>query len=229
MKSFWLAVPMSLLLAAPAEAVRPTYSYFEASYLDSKADAPSSDAQGPRVGLNISLARAVYFTGGFEQLDFDGSATKRNLTSLGFGAHSLKSTFQFFVAGTYERRHINRASSAFDSTDEGYGLQLGVRVPIAMFELQGDYKYFNFGDLPNGKSDDDTRYRATVLGHLTPGIALTASYETFDQSEAEQWTAGFRFYFKTRYDVPPKKRRRAAASAPADSGAPSGNQEADSQ
>ena len=167
--------------------------------------------------MNISLARWAYAIGGYDLLDFDGSATKQSQASLGFGAHTLKSTFQLFAAGTYERRDVDTGSAAADSTDEGYGVQLGVRVPIRFLELQGDYKHFNFGELPDGKRNDDDRYRALVLAHLTKTTALTASYETFEQSKVDQWAVGLRFYFKTQYDVPRKKKPAAAPAAPTES------------
>lgn len=214
MKGLYLATLVSLALAAPAEAARPTYSYLEASYLSSERDDGTSKSQGGRIDLNVSMAaRWFYFAGEFDRLDYDDSEITSSATSLGFGVHSLKSVFQLFTVGSYERLDLNGAGSVPDSNDEGYGLQLGMRVPIGWFEFQGDYKYFNFGDLPNGERDDDDRYRAILQARVTKNMALTASYETFEQSKLEQWSTGLRFYFKTRYDLPRKKRPAAAASA----------------
>lgn len=212
MKRLCLATLVSLALTAPAEAARPTYSYLEAAYLQSERDDGSNEAQGVRLDLNVSMAaRWFYFAGEFDRLDFDGSETVSNATSLGFGVHSLKSAFQVFSVGSYERRDLD-LSGIPDATDEGYGLQLGLRVPIKWFEVQGDYKYFDFGDLPNGERNDDDRYRAILQARVMKNLALTASYETFEQSKDERWAAGLRFYFKTRYDLPPRKRGSAPAA-----------------
>lgn len=225
MKRLYLAALASLALTAPAEAARPTYSYLEAAYLHNQSDNRSNEAQGPRVNFNVSLARWVYFAGEVDRLEFNSSDTTSTAASLGFGVHSLKSTFQLFATGSYERRNVD-FSGVPDSKDEGYGAQLGFRLPIFFMELQGDYKYLDFGDLPNGESDDDNRYRAILQARLTDTTALTASWETFEQSKVEQWTAGLRFYFKTQYDVSSRKKRGAPA-APAAPG--SAQQEAETQ
>lgn len=216
MKQLCLAALLSLALAAPAEAARPTYSFLEASYLHSEVDAnpdvpgdTSSEARGQRINFNLSLSRWAYFTSEFDRLDTKGAEEISTAVSAGFGAHTLKSNFQLFSIGSYERRDLNRPGIP-DVKDEGYGVQVGFRLPVYMLELQGDYKYLDFGELANGERDDDQRYRALLQARLTDTTALTASYEKFDQSEVEQWTAGLRFYFLTRHDV-----RRVKRSAPA--------------
>jgi hypothetical protein len=218
MKRLCLAALVSLALTAPAHAARPTYSYLEAAYLSSENDSGTFEAQGPRVNLSISLARWVYFSGEVDRLDVGGSDSTLTASTAGFGVHSLKSNFQMFGVGTYERRDL---SGTADATDEGYGVLLGVRVPLlpkldvpvlSTLELQADYKYLNFGDLPNGERDDDDRYRAILQARVTRNMALTGTYEMYEQADLDQWAVGLRFYFKTQYDVPRKKKRSAPAA-----------------
>ncbi len=217
MKRFCFAALVSLALAAPAQAARPSYSYFDAAYLKTEIDGSSSGAAGARLAVNASLTRWFYLTGGHDYRDIDsafqGEDIKSQQTSLGFGVHSLKSKFQLFAAGTYERSEVsgdeNTGTTIYRIYDreEGYGLQIGARLPIDRFELQADYKYFNFGDFPDGSRNDEDRYRFSALGHLTPTFALTGSYEFFEQArDVDQWTVGLRVYFNSRHDLPRKKR-----------------------
>lgn len=219
MKHACLAALLSLGLAAPAHAVRPSYSYFDAAYLKSEIDNSDASVDGLRLQLDYSLGRWIYFTGEHDRRAPDDGDIDALSTSLGLGVHSLNSKFQLFAAGTYERTDVygedsDLSRSRIDDKEEGYGVQLGARLPFAdRFELQGSYKYVNYGDLPNGSRFDEDRYRIGALAHIVPGFAVTASYEMFEQNEdLDQWTIGLRAFFKNRADMPLKKRRAAAPS-----------------
>lgn len=212
MKTLFVALA-SLALAAPAQAARPTYSYLETSYLHSEVDDTSSEAEGFRLNFNLSLSRWAYFVSEFDRLSLRQSDAISTAASTGFGVHTLKSNFQLFSIGSYERRDLNNVGATPDDKNEGYGVLAGFRLPFYNLELQGDYKYLDFGDLPDGGSDNDQRFRAILQARLTDTTALTASYEKFDESEREQWTAGLRFYFKNQYEVQRKKKSGAAPAA----------------
>lgn len=201
---------MALLVAGAAHAERPSYSYVEGAYLHSEGADTDVEAQGPRVGLNISLSRAFYFTGEYDQQQFRGSDNKISTSAFGFGIHSLRSDFQMFLAATYERFDFNDNDAARDSKDEGYGLQLGFRVPAGPVELGADAKLIAVG--PDGLDRDEKRYRGTLLSRLTRNAAAVFGYEVFDRAEVEQVTAGLRVYFNSGHDGPRPKKRAAPTS-----------------
>lgn len=202
-----LSLLAALLLAAPAQAARPTYSYLEFGYLSTDIDSAgggTADADGGRFNFNVSLENWLYFTGEYNHADFNDSTRQLRDTSLGFGAHTLGRGLQFFTAATYERSDV--FGTVF--TDEGYAAQFGLRWPVvADLELGADVKWYNFND---GVRFD--RHRATVQWRLGPTWAAVGTYQALDTpgpSIQKDWTVGFRAYFTTQYDLPP---RRASAS-----------------
>lgn len=201
---------LAALAAGPAHAVRPSYSYVEGAYTHSETSDGAVEAQGPRVALSMSLARAFYFTGEYDQQHFEGSNNKVTASAFGFGIHSLRSNFQTFLAGTYERLDFNDDDAFRDAKDEGYGVQLGFRVPIGVIELNADAKYLQIG--PTGTDQDEWRYRGVLQSRLSRNIAAVFGYETFDQAKVDQVTAGLRIYFDAGHDGPRRKKRAAPAN-----------------
>ena len=200
----------AMLSTLPAYAAAPTYSHLDFAFLSSefKTDGSSvkNKADGGRFNFNVSLERWLYFTGEYNHADFDTNNQQLRDTSLGFGAHTLKNNYQFFGAGTYERTD----TFGTNLTDEGFGVLAGVRVPfLKRFEAQADIKYLSFGDdAATKKKVDLTRYRLTAQARLSPVWAFVGTYQLsdYDTGERTDWTAGFRAYFKTQYDVPQRKK-----------------------
>lgn len=196
------ALLAAVLIAAPAQATRPTYSYLEFQYLDSTHEAnggAKTEADGGRFNFNVSLANWMYFTGEYNHADFDDSDQQQRDTSLGFGAHTLHRGLQFFTAATYERSDV----FGTDATDEGYAAQFGLRWPVlADLELGADVKFYDYGD---GIRQD--RHRGTLAWRLGPTWSAVGTYQALDLPGEIQksWTLGFRAYFITQYDLPPRR------------------------
>lgn len=197
-----LALLGAVLLAAPAEAARPTYSYLQLDYLDSRREANDGgklEADGGRFTFNVSLEKWLYFTGEYNHADFDDSDQQLRESSLGFGAHTLGDGLQFFAAVTYERSDVFGANQ----TEEGHGTQFGLRWPVTReIELGADAKWFDFNQ---GLRLD--RHRATAQWRLGRTWATVATYEVLDFPGAieRNWTVGFRAYFRTQYDLRPRR------------------------
>lgn len=205
-----LALLCGLGFALPAQAKRPSYSFFDAAYLKSEVDDSDGGANGVRLALSASLNRWFYFTAGHDRSEAERSDFVFKGTSAGFGVHSLGNGFQVFGAGTYERLDVDGTVGPFgiDAMDEGYGLAAGARMPVGLMEVQAEYKYTNFGEDQGGNRIDEDRYRLGALAHLTRTFALTGSYEWFEQAEdLKNWTLGVRVYFQNRDDLPRRKKR----------------------
>ena len=208
MKHAWQILTIGLtglVLALPAQAARPTYSYLELDYLST--DYGNDDkADGGRLLFNVSLERWIFFTGEYNHADSDLSDEQTRATSLGFGTHSMGAKLQVYGAATYERSDVFGA----DATDEGYAMQVGVRWPVwSGLSFDGDVKWFNFG-----KALHLDRHRATLQWRLSPTWAAVSSYQhtNYPAASSHDWTVGFRAYFTTQYDLP--LRRPAAPPTP---------------
>lgn len=201
-----LAVAVAGLLALPAQAARPTYSYLDLGYLD--AEYPGDEtANGGRFNFNVSLERWLYFTGEYNHLDLDDSDVQVRDTSVGFGAHTLNPKIQFFAAATYERSYLFGPGA----TEGGHALQFGLRWPVwSGLELGGDVKWYDFGD--GARAD---RHRVTAQWRLSPVWAALGTYQGTDYpfATSKEWTLGFRAYFMTQYDLPPRKPAEPAPAA----------------
>ena len=209
MKHFGKVLMLVLSLAAvPAQAARPAWGYLDFAYLANESDdtdpvTKKIEADGGRFNVSIPVAPWMYFTGEYNHADFDTSKQQLRDTSLGLGVHTLNRNYQFFSAATYERTDV----FGTDSTDEGYALQFGARVPfLERYEVQGDFKWLDFGKTPAGVTPRFDRLRLTTLAHLSKTWAFVGTYQSVDYRGGidKAWTAGFRATFNTQYDVPSK-------------------------
>lgn len=196
---------VALAAAVPLHAAAPTYSYAEASYLSSTNDKDDRfDADGFRFGASLSLQRWLYTAVEYDMRSFKDVDGDFSFGSVGVGVHTLKSAYQLFGALSYDRYDF--ASGGAEDSDDGYGLQFGLRVPYRTIAAQLDYKYLDFGDRRSGPNDD-ARYRFTGEWRFHRQWAAVTSYQMFDDFNFVEWTLGFRGYFDTTYD----KRRKPAA------------------
>lgn len=193
-------------VALPAQAARPTYSYLDLSYVDTQVTSTAGDeleADGARFNFNVSLQNWMYFTGEYNHVDFDNSPIQQRDTSLGFGAHTLDRGLQFFAAATYEHIYVFGSGEK----DKGYATQFGLRWPaLDSIEVGADAKFSDFG---GGVRQD--RYRVTVQGRLSPTWSTIATYQAVDLPGGMEtdFSIGFRAYFYTQYDLPPRRTNRA--------------------
>lgn len=225
-RRFKLALIPGALLAgalAPlsAQAGDPlSWSYIEGQYLntDSKStingiETFNDKREGFRTALNVSLYKFIYFTGDYDKRRYKDF--RKSFQSVGLGAHT-EPTFsphlQLFGAATYERANldwVNNPPTADDDTDEGYGLQGGIRAPFDNFEFTSSYKYINRGKTDGFKVTGD-KYGAGVLVQISPYFGLTADYRRIDETAKDsgtsaktqynEWLVGFRTYFATDID-----------------------------
>lgn len=221
-------IPATLMAGAlsplAAQAGDPlSWSYLEGQYLNTDTKSTSNGTQtfsdkreGFRAALNISLYKFVYFTGDYDKRRYSGF--RKSFQSVGLGAHT-EPTFsphlQLFGSATYERSNVDFVDVpplADDDTDEGFGLQTGIRAPFNNFEFSASYKYMNYGKT-NGFKVTGDKYGAGVLVQITPFFGLTADYRRLDETgkddgppastnktEYNEWLVGFRSYFATDID-----------------------------
>lgn len=193
---------IAVAVALPAQAARPTYSYLDLAYVDTQfkdAGGNEAEADGGRFNFNVSLQNWMYFTGEYNHVDFDSSSIQLRDTSLGLGAHTLGRDLQFFAAATYESAYVFGSGE----TEEGYATQFGLRWPVMeSIEVGADAKFVDFGG-----GNRDERYRLTVQGRLSPTWSTIATYQAVDRPGITEtdFTIGFRAYFITQYDLPPRR------------------------
>jgi hypothetical protein len=183
-----------------------SYSYFQAHYLNSSAEAEpdngcpaascEEEGEGLGFGLSVSLMDYFYFSGSYDQRAYGreilattptapgaGDPTRWVYGSAGFGVHTIPTAWpnleslQFYGVASYERAELHdRDDSTKDETDWGWGLEGGARMPFPNVELQAYYKHFNLGDTEQNLKVFGDRYGAGVLLQLTPYLGLTGDY-----------------------------------------------------
>lgn len=220
--AFALAVIALAPLSGAQAADRLSYSYLDAQYLNTRFDLSSGGStsdkdtrEGIRLGLDIGLAPYLFVKTDYDQRMLPG--LRWSYGDVGLGVHTLARRYQVFGIATYEHRLLHvRGDSTQDDRSDGYGLEVGGRVPWDIFELHAAYKYMDFGKTELGSiyKTKATRYGGGVAVQLTPWFALTGDWRHIDHDNNsddtataadvkwnfDEWLVGFRSYFATDAD-----------------------------
>lgn len=221
----FIAAAVIALAALPAGAADPlSNSWWEAAYLNSSvaqtiniagtATSADDDIEGIHLGLAVGFSPTVSFTGEFDQRRYSGA--REALGSAGLALHTRNPFWQPYIAATYEQIQFDdNTAPENDDDDEGYGVEVGVRVALSSLELGAHYKHLDYGKAVNDADRTGARYGVLAALQLSPQWALSAQYRVltlttegsgFEQeTEYSDWSLGFRRYFAT--DVDRRKRK----------------------
>ena len=241
------AVVLAALAALPLSALaadRVSYSYLDAQYLNTTFDvdaagtkSPKDKREGLRIGLDISLTPYLFVTTDWDQrllgasAATGGTALRWSYGDVGVGVHTMERAYQVYGIASYEHHIIHPRDNdpaTKDDRGDGYGVEVGGRVPWKAYELHASYKYFNLGktEVADDVKTSGMRYGAGVAVQLTPWFALTGDWRHVDHDwkansgslkwNFDEWLVGFRRYFATDGD---KYNRHESVFGTSDSGA----------
>lgn len=199
------AVALSGFCGAASAGSPLKFSYFEADYIASEIKDGGQKGEGFRAALSRAIGPRSFFLAEYDSREYHDLGETYDFLSAGLGLKTNTRrvpSLAAFGAVTYERLDLD-PDVGDKLTDEGYGVQVGLRGFFAeLFEVSVSYKYLNYGDDSPFLADPGEDYdldvaRLGLVLPLSPGLSLTAQYQNVDdgQNELDEYLAGLRFSF----------------------------------
>ena len=183
------AITLATGLSVPASAQDMSYSFIEATYLDTEIDDNNFDVDGDGFGVSgaIELNETLFLQAGYASQDFDFSIDLDQF-NVGIGAHlPLAENVDLVGAVNYIDAEVDTRFGDID--DDGYGLDLGVRARLAeQFEVEGGINYVDLDD-----SGDETSLQLGGRYYLSQELAFGAGVQIGD--DVTTWQLGVRLEF----------------------------------
>ena len=188
--SRYIAVAAALLLAAPAMAEGPNYTYLQGGYQRVELDDSFFDVDGDGFGVggSFDFGNNVFAFAGYSMADFDFGVDVDQL-DIGAGYHMPIAERTDFVASIAYVR-VEAEASGFGSVDDsGFGASIGVRSMVTdQLELSGS---LNYVDLDDG--GDDTSIGGAAWYDVSDVVAIGANLGFGDDTTT--YGLGARIYF----------------------------------
>ena len=187
----FLAVLLSIFLAAPAMAESPSYNFIQAGYQSIDLDLGAGfdvDGDGYSLGGSFEIGDNVFVFASYGTSEFDFGVDLNQLQA-GLGYHlGLTDNTDFFASLAYVDAEVE--ASGFGSADDsGYGASIGVRSNVSdLIELVGEIAYVDFGD-----GGDSTAIGGGIWFNLTDSFALGLGAAASD--DVTSYGASARLYF----------------------------------
>ena len=190
----FLAVLLSIFLAAPAMAESPSYNFIQAGYQSTDLDFRAGfdvDGDGYGLGGSFEIGDHVFVFASYvrSELDF---AVDLNQLQAGLGYHlGLTDNTDFFASLAYVDAELEaKGDRGFGSADDsGYGVTIGLRSNVSdLIELFGEIAYVDFGD-----GGDGTAIGGGIWFNLTDSFALGLGAAADD--DVTSYGASARLYF----------------------------------
>ncbi len=183
------AITLAAGLSMPALAQDMSYSFVEASYLDTEIDDNNFDVDGDGFGVSgsIELNETFFLQAAYSTQDFDFSIDYDQV-SVGIGAHfPMAENLDLVGAISYVDAEVDTRFGDLD--DDGYGLDLGVRARLAeQFEVEGGINHVDLDD-----SGDETSLKLGGRYYLSQELAFGAGVQIGD--DVTTWQLGVRLEF----------------------------------
>lgn len=183
--------PMALILAAPAMAERPSFSFIEIGYQSVDLDVGGGfDVDGDGFGLGGSFEIGDDWFGfiNYSSIGFDFNVDLTQWQA-GAGWHTgMSDNTDFYAALAYVSAEVD--APGFGSADDsGYGVAVGIRSNLSeLIQLEGQIAYADFGD-----GSDSTTIGGNIWFNVADNLALGVGAETDDDITA--FGASLRWYF----------------------------------
>ena len=187
----FLAVLLTVFLAAPAMADSPSYNFIQAGYQSVEIDLGSGfdvDGDGYGLGGSFEIGDHMFGFASYGKMDFDFDVELTQLQA-GLGYRTgLSDNTDFFATASYIDAEID--VPGFGSADDsGYGVGIGIRSNVTdLVELFAEIAYVDLGD-----GADGTEFGGGIWFNLTDSFALGLGASTDD--DVTSYGASARFYF----------------------------------
>ena len=167
-----------------------SYNLIEGGYVRGEVDDIDLHGDGFSIGGSLELGQSLFGFAGVNSVDYDNTNLSSSLFSAGLGSNWALSPDVDLVSGVSWER-INVKASGVSVSDDGIGLNVGLRGRFDQLELTGNVKYSDFGHGSNGFT-----LGASGRYYFTPAFA--AGPDISHNDDGTNWGISFRYDFGKR-------------------------------
>jgi hypothetical protein len=168
-----------------------SYNLIEGGYVRAEVDDLGIDGDGFMIGGSVELGQGVFGFASVNDVEYgDNSGISSNLFNAGLGTHwALSPTLDLVSGVSWERIEVK--ASGVSVSDDGIGLNVGLRGVFDRLELTGTVKYSDFGHNTN-----DFTLGASGRYYFTDAFA--AGPDISHNDDGTNWGISFRYDFGKR-------------------------------
>lgn len=166
-----------------------SYNLIEGGYVRGEIEDFDLKGDGFTIGGSFAIGENMFGFASVNDIDYDGGISS-NLFNAGLGFNWALSPDLDLVSGvSWERIQVK--ASGVSVSDDGIGLNVGLRGRVDRLELTGNVKYSDFGHDSNGFT-----VGASGRYYFTPAFA--AGPDISHNSDGTNWGISFRYDFGKR-------------------------------
>jgi opacity protein-like surface antigen len=167
-----------------------SYNLIEGGYVRGEVDDINLHGDGITIGGSLELGRNLFGFASVNSIDYNNTNLSSSLFNLGLGSNWALGPNVDLVSGvSWERIRVK--ASGVSASDDGIGLNVGLRGRIDQLELSGNVKYSDFGHGSNGFT-----LGASGRYYFTPAFA--AGPDISHNDDGTNWGISFRYDFGKR-------------------------------
>jgi len=169
-----------------------SYNLIEGGYVRGEVELPGSnlDGDGFTIGGSLELGQNLFGFASVNSVDYDNTNLTSSLFNAGLGFNWALGPDVDLVSGvSWERVQVK--ASGVSVSDDGIGLNVGLRGRFDQLELTGNVKYSDFGHHSNGFT-----LGASGRYYFTPAFA--AGPDISHNDDGTNWGISFRYDFGKR-------------------------------
>jgi hypothetical protein len=189
-----LALGAALALGLGTQAIAAdglSYNLIEGGYVRAEVDDLGLEGDGFTIGGSVELGQGVFGFASVNDIEYgDNSGISSNLFNAGLGSHwALSPTVDLVSRVSWERIEVK--ASGVSVSDDGIGLNVGLRGMFDRLELTGTVKYSDFG-----RNNNDFTLGASGRYYFTDAFA--AGPDISHNDDGTNWGISFRYDFGRR-------------------------------
>lgn len=174
-----------------AAAKGPEYSYAEIGYINIDSDVVEGDGAG--VNISFGATEHVFLKFGYDRLWLEDPGSSLDADAdrfqIGGGMH-FGITDTIDVLGAVSYIDVEYSNGVPTEADEGYLVEAGVRAMLSKkLELNATLSALHFD------GEDDVGLGIGGVFDITKNLALSGSYNRFDDAEEDEFFIGLRVEF----------------------------------
>jgi len=166
-----------------------SYNLLEGGYVRGEVDDFDIDGEGFSLGGSVELGQNLFGFASVNDINYDGPISS-NLFNAGLGFHWALGPDLDLVSGVSWER-VEAKVSGISASDDGIGLNVGLRGRIERLELTGNVKYSDFGH-----DNHDFTVGASGRYYFTDAFAVGPDISHND--DGTMWGISFRYDFGKR-------------------------------
>jgi hypothetical protein len=167
-----------------------SYNLIEGGYVRGEVDDIDLHGDGFSIGGSLELGQNLFGFASVNSVDYDNTNLSSSLFNAGLGFNWALGPDVDLVSGVSWER-VTAKASGVSVSDDGIGLNVGLRGRFDQLELTGNVKYSDFGHGSNGFT-----LGASGRYYFTPAFA--AGPDISHSDDGTNWGISFRYDFGKR-------------------------------